>query len=224
MKNLIILTLVILFTSCQNNQYNIEGNIPEINNGVVILETEDVLGNKSILNTGNINNGKFSVKGATKEIPESAILVIMQKNEIIGYELPIVLEKGNIRVRTLGNKYIAEGTPQNNLISSLEMSLLKNDSIITQISSEYKSDISTEDSLLTTAKIDSVINLRNNEIKNFIANHNDKVAGITVISQNLDIMNEEEVYTLILTAGPDFVASPLYNKVKKRYNELKNKN
>ena len=148
----------------------------------------------------------------------------MQKNEIIGYELPIVLEKGNIRVRTLGNKYIAEGTPQNNLISSLEMSLLKNDSIITQISSEYKSDISTEDSLLTTAKIDSVINLRNNEIKNFIANHNDKVAGITVISQNLDIMNEEEVYTLILTAGPDFVASPLYNKVKKRYNELKNKN
>ena len=224
MKNLIILTLVILVTSCQNNQYNIEGNIPEINNGVVILETEDVLGNKSILNTGNINNGKFSVKGATKEIPESAILVIMQKNEIIGYELPIVLEKGNIRVRTLGNKYIAEGTPQNNLISSLEMSLLKNDSIITQISSEYKSDISTEDSLLTTAKIDSVINLRNNEIKNFIANHNDKVAGITVISQNLDIMNEEEVYTLILTAGPDFVASPLYNKVKKRYNELKNKN
>ena len=45
-----------------------------------------------------------------------------------------------------------------------------------------------------------------------------------MISQNLDIMNEEEVYTLILTAGPDFVASPLYNKVKKRYNELKNKN
>ena len=173
------------------------------------------------LQISDIENGKFSFIGEPGEIPVSANMIVVRKPNDTIYNGIVILESGNINFANNHGTYTSSGTFQNNLMANLQRVINETELQILEL--QHNGLGSTTDSV--TAKIDSLINIKNNDIKNFIANSNDKSIGVALMSKYLDIMDEEEILTIITTAGPDFIKSPLYNKIKKRYQHMrKNRN
>lgn len=94
-KILLLLSVVSVLISCNKagkNEYIVTGTIKGIDNGkTVVLEVQDDQGQLKPIDTVKIENGKFTIKGTSKE-PEMHLLQV----EGVQGKIPFILENGDI--------------------------------------------------------------------------------------------------------------------------------
>lgn len=116
LKVLIYPALIIAMTGCNNaiNETSISGKATDDWNGQTISLYTYQNGNKKILASSTIENGKFSIK-----IPydSSYVATLSIDMGIIPYLQPIALEAGKIEV-LIGEESYVGGTPLNDLLQT----------------------------------------------------------------------------------------------------------
>ena len=93
-KIILLLSAVVLLTSCTKDKYTISGTAAGFENGkTVIMETQNETGGMTAIDTVKIENGKFEIKGKALE-PIFHTLQIEGTQE----KIPFILENGDITI------------------------------------------------------------------------------------------------------------------------------
>jgi len=93
-KIILLLSAVVLLTSCTKDKYTISGTAAGFENGkTVIMETQNETGGMTAIDTVKIENGKFEIKGKALE-PAFHTLQIEGTQE----KIPFILENGDITI------------------------------------------------------------------------------------------------------------------------------
>lgn len=124
---LLLLTVSAVLFSCNKagvNEYIISGTVKGIADGkTVVLEKQDETGQLKPIDTVKIKDGKFTIKGSSKE-PEIMLLQI----EALQGKVPFVLENGDIEVvvdKDSLQKSKLSGTFNNDVFSKFNVDVIK---------------------------------------------------------------------------------------------------
>ena len=106
-----LLSLLFIFTSC-GKQYKIEGSssINRLDGKMLFVKTLQDDGEWINIDSAEIIHGVFSMKGKVDSVIFASIF--MNEDNI----MPLVIEKGNIKISIGYDKVEADGTPQNNAL------------------------------------------------------------------------------------------------------------
>jgi peroxiredoxin len=124
---LLLLTVSAVLFSCNKagvNEYIISGTVKGVADGkTVILEKQDETGQLKPIDTVKIKDGKFTIKGSSKE-PEIMLLQV----EALQGKVPFILENGDIEVivdKDSIQKSKLSGTFNNDVFSKFNVDVIK---------------------------------------------------------------------------------------------------